>query len=140
MIKRYSSSCVKFTINVKKNGTSYPIVFDNWDPNDKRRWIEISDPDIQEQMEKAPDFNVYFWLDGVTEEPIQEKKEEKVQPEAEIQPTSNKLKPHQSKDLFSAKRWLNQVGVPYNKMKNKETMISLAEEHGYELTFETNIK
>lgn len=137
MIKKYSSPAGRFTINVKKDGKSIPLVFDQYDPDEKRRFIHVSDPDIQEQMEKSKDFNVYFRCDGVLS------MDNAVIPamlpliEPVIEAKSN---PIEKKDLMDAKRWLNSIGVPYNKMKNKDVVVGLAKEQGYDLSFETDKK
>jgi hypothetical protein len=146
MIKIYSSPCLKFTVNVKKDGKSFPVVFDRWNAETRRRWIVISDPDIQRQMESLEDFNVYYTLDEIVEEvvdPIEEISEEVITPEPVIEvdkPLDVKksgelaLKKVNKKDFVEAKRWLNTLGIPYTYMKNKETLIALAKEQGYALS------
>lgn len=134
MIKRYSSPCVRFTVNIKKDGKSFPLTFDCWDPNDKRRYILVSDPVIQKQLESLEDFNVYYRLDGVIEEEktvIEESKDSELPKKASLETVVKK-------DLMEAKRWLNQCGVSYSKMRSKDTVIVLARELGYELSLESD--
>jgi hypothetical protein len=138
MVKKYSSPAARFTINVKKDGKSYAIDFDNYDPEEKRRWIEISEPEIQKQMEASADFNVYFKCDGVTK---WDSPEAVMAPIPLINPEVKKSDEIiEKKDLMEAKRWLNSIGVPYNKMKNKDVVVSIAKDQGYILNFETDKK
>lgn len=134
MVKVYSSPCIKFTVNVKLGGKSVPIVFDTWDANERRRMVSISDPDVQEKMEKCPDFNVYFKLDG-----IQEVDESVLVPITAAQDHQKTNKEMFVKDLMEGKRWLNSLGVPYSKMKTRDTVVGIAKDHGYDLKI-TNIK
>ena len=138
MVKKYSSSCVKFTINVTKDGKSIPIVFDRWDQEYRRRWILISDPVIQAMMEKSPDFNVYFRLDGVVEEEVPIAEIHKIAPKVTETEKPKDLITVRKKDLLEAKRWLNSFGIAYSRMKNRETVATIAKEQGYNLVFETS--
>lgn len=67
-VKRYSSSCVKFTANVKINGKQTQIVFDRYNSEQKRRFIDISDLFIQKQLDNDPGLNTYFKCDFVIED------------------------------------------------------------------------
>ena len=140
MIKIYSSPAGRFTINIKKNGKPFALSFDNYDSEAKRRWIKVSDPDIIKQLDESKDLNVYFTCDGVIEDenpPVVVKLED-IQELPVIEPkVAARI---EKKDLLEGKRWLNSIGVPYNKMKNKETVINLAYEQGYELSFESDNK
>jgi hypothetical protein len=140
MLKKYSSPCVKFTVNVKKDGKQFPIVFDGWNSEQKRRWIVISDPDIQAQMEKLEGFNVFYTLDESWEEETNVIIPDKYI-ESNVVPAIEKLKVPggialkviYKKDFVEAKRWLTTLGIPLTYMRNKERLIELAKEQGYEL-------
>lgn len=125
--KKYSSSCVKFTVNIKKDGKQTPIVFDRYDPERKRRYIEISDKDIQEQMEKSPDYKVYFSLDQIT---LDESEKEL----AAVEATINRLS---FSTVKAAKEWLNNDhSIPYHRLMNKEAILKEALKLGFTLSIE----
>ena len=152
--KRYSSPSVRFTINVKKNGKQTPLVFDQYSSDYKRRFIVVTDPEVMEQLEKSPDFKVYFHLDQEfdipdPEEVINANDEESLE-EVEItdvedpineveehqeETTDDKVK-HFSKSL-DAKKFLNDLGVAYNKITTKDAMISEGAKLGYTIVFES---
>lgn len=142
MKKIYSSPAARFTINVKKDGKPLAISFDRYDPDSKRRWIVVEDPEIMEQLDNSKDKDVYFTCDRVVEEeqaetiPPSKLLEFVTEPDPEIE-VSNKIV---KKDLAEGKRWLNSIGVSYSKMKSKAIVINLAREQGYELSFESDNK
>lgn len=118
-IKRYSSPCVKFTINVKVDGKQVPIVFDRFNHDDKRRFIEVDKRSIQEQMEKSKDFNVYFKLDFVIEDPKEKQ-----------------LLEFRTNDL--AKKWINKNhNIPYIRLGNRAMLDLEYGLLGFELQIET---
>lgn len=120
MIKRYSSACVKFTINVKVNGKQTPVVFDRYNQDTKRRFIDISDPEIQKQMEKSADFNVYFCMDYSIVDP-------------------NDLIVKEFSNWKDAKSWLNdEFEIPFKELPNKASVVSKAHKLGFELNFTTD--
>lgn len=161
--KRYSSPSVRFTINVKKNGKQTPLVFDQYSSDYKRRFIVVTDPEIMEQLEKNPDFKVYFHLDqefdipdpeevinANDEESLEEventdvnEPEENIAPDEDVEEveehqkelTDDKVK-HFSKSL-DAKKFLNDLGVAYNKITTKADMISEGAKLGYTIVFES---
>lgn len=69
MKKRYSSPSLKFTVNLKKEGKSFPVVFDQFDRERKRRFVIVADEEIQKQLEGNRDFRVYFTLDADYHDP-----------------------------------------------------------------------
>jgi len=143
-IKRYSSPCVKFTINVKIDGKMTGIVFDRYNHDDKRRYADISDSCIQEQMEKSSDFNVYFRLDFSISDPdaeieniieapakivVAEAKKEEVNPLKEVKIFSA---------IIKAKEWINKNhGVAYSKIVNLERLVSEYSKIGFDLKIST---
>jgi hypothetical protein len=68
-VKRYSSPCVKFTVNVKLAGKQIQVVFDRYNQETKRRYVDISNGEIQQLMEQCPDYNVYFRCEFSIEDP-----------------------------------------------------------------------
>lgn len=148
--KRYSSPCARFTVNVKADGKQQAIVFDRYNPDEKRRFVDVADKRIQEQMEKSPDFTVYFRLDyvfndepEVVETPIvpipsieaKEVVETQKEEQAENLLSSKKLR---ASTLTEAKKLINDLGVPFHRLTNKERVIKEASQLGYELEFVNN--
>lgn len=142
MKKIYSSPAARYTINVKKDGKPKAIVFDRYDPDSKRRWTVIEDPEIIEQLDNNKNLDVYYTCDKIVEDekvdiPAEKLMEFVMEPQPDAPAPGNVIV---KKDIAEGKRWLNSIGVPYNKMKNKETVINLAKEQGYELSFESDNK
>ena len=130
MIKRYSSPAQRFTVNVKKNGKPHAVVFDNYSPDQKRRYIDIKDPELQDQMEKSPDFRVYFRLDQVIND-------EQVTPQSsEIEaPESFAPVRKEFKSGVEARTWLNtEHGVSNSKLTNNQKIINEAAQLGFMIT------
>lgn len=121
MIKRYSSPCAKFTINVKVEGIQKAIVFDRYNADEKRRFIDINDKQVMESMEKSPDFNVYFRLDNTISEPEDEAEKELL------------LEDVNFKNNNEAKSFLNLKGVPMHKITNAAKIISEGKLLGYKI-------
>lgn len=117
------------------------IVFDRYDPDSKRRWTVIDDLEVIKQLDNSRDLNVYFTCDKIVEDeitvPASKLLEFVAEPLGDEPTVKNQIT---KKDLMEAKRWLNSIGVPYNKMKNKETVVNLANEQGYELILESDNK
>jgi hypothetical protein len=139
--KRYSSPSVQFTVNVKVDGKQTPLVFNQYSGDYKRRFVIVTDPDIQKQLEKSPDFNVYFHLDytrEINEEPKEESFEEQdnIQEPVNDQPNIAALTPKNFEKTIDAKKWLNELGIPYNRIATKDKMFEEAKRLGFELTIE----
>ena len=135
MIKRYSSPCVKFAVNVKKDGKSIAVVFDRYNQDDKRRFVLVSDPEIQKQMESKVDFNVYYKLDFSIAEESDSVNKEITQPN--LDSSSKELLSKHFKTGTEAKLWLNmELKVPTNKLTNKEKMKTEALLLGFIIEFE----
>jgi hypothetical protein len=142
-VKRYSSACSKFAINVKdKKGKPVCLVFDRYNPDAKRRFLDVENIEYQEQIEKSPDFKVYFRLDFIFPETDMLTKEmlpnasvckEEITIENEPQPFCVKL----FANVNEAKKWLNEQGIPFNKIPNKDKVVSEGKAIGYEIVFET---
>jgi len=129
-IKRYSSPCAKFTINVMVDNKQKAIVFDRYDHDQKRRFIDIDDSLIQGQIENSQDFNVYFKLDFEIAD------EEESEPKEEIKPDLPKI-PKVFTTMNEAKKWLNKNhDAPYNRMVNGAMTIHEYEFYGFELKIE----
>lgn len=123
---------MKFTINVKVDGKSTAIVFTGKDANRNRRTIEISSSNIQEQMEKSPDFGVYFSLDW--EKEIEETTQKEVIVfQDPIEPIIPK-KAYVAESLADAKKYLTLTGIRTYPSMNKEKAVEAAKESGIELT------
>lgn len=136
MIKRYSSPANKFTIVVKKDGKPTPLQFLNYDADEKRRYTEVSDPDIQKQLENDSAFNVYFKLDFIVQE------EQKVEMK-EIEPIKvEKVFQVKEFDRFmDCKTWLyKEMNIPIYKIANKGVAVELAKELGFDVKFKTDNK
>ena len=139
LVKRYSSSCARFTINVKVNGKQTPLVFNQYSMDYKCRFIEVSDPGIQEQLEKSPDFRVYFHLDYAREvESVKEESFEKqdIQTPKTEETNVTALTPKSFEKTLDAKKWLNEQGVSYSRIATKDKVFEEAKKLGFELIIE----
>lgn len=124
---------MRFTINVKVDGKPTAIVFAGKDANRNRRTIEISSSNIQEQMEKSPDFGVYFSLDWEKEIEEATEKEVILYHEHTIEPIIPK-KAYVAESLADAKKYLTLTGIRTYPSMNKEKAVEAAKESGIELT------
>jgi hypothetical protein len=124
MKKRYSSPCIRFTVNIKRNGKQFPITFPLWDNENRRRFIIIEDEEVQKQLESLYDFGRYFVLDpGYTDtDSIQ----------AEAVSAQNNLT-HEVETLAEAKKYLAELGIKVYPSMNKGKAIEAAAEQNIEL-------
>jgi len=123
---------MKFTINVKVDGKPTAIVFTGKDANRNRRTIEISSSNIQEQMEKSPDFGVYFSLDW--EKEIEETTQKEVIVFQDLIEPIIPKKAYVAESLADAKKYLTLTGIRTYPSMNKEKAVEAAKESGIELT------
>lgn len=129
-VKRYSSPCVKFTVNVKTAGKQIPIVFDRYNHETKRRYIDIADPLIQHLMETSPDFTVYFHLD------FEDKTGERTDLVTEFIPLTDSTKTFNT--VKEAKLWINEnYNIPYVRISNREQLTYEYNLIGFKLVFNT---
>jgi hypothetical protein len=124
MKKRYSSPCIKFTVNIKKNGKQFPLTFPMWDNERRRRFIDIDNEQVQKQLESLADFGTYFNLDNDYHDP---EEEIPVQVEEVKEPTVNT---HEVETLAEAKKYLSELGVKVFPSMNKVKAIVAAGEKG----------
>lgn len=134
LIKRYASPCLKFTENVKVDGKQFPIVFDRFNNDTKRRYVEISDPAIQAQFEKSASFNVYFFLESeVTITETEKVEVNHVEVPAPKLPANVK----RFKNAKDCKEWLNkEQGIAYREILTTDNMIKKGAEKGFIIEFE----
>lgn len=128
MKKQYSSPCMKFTINVKKDGKPYAVVFKDYDRKKKRRIIVISDEEIQKQMEASKDFGVYFHLDKDYHDYSETKKADPI-----IEAPTETIPVHEEETLADAKKYLASVGIKTYPSMNKAKAIEAAKEKNIQL-------
>lgn len=124
MKKRYSSPCMKFAVNIKKDGKQLPIVFPLWENDTRRRYIIVEDEEVQSKMEASPDFGTYFHLDYAFEDTDEALTEV-------IQETTNPQ--HEEENLAAAKKYLAELGVKVYPSMNKAKAIEAAKEKQIEL-------
>ena len=120
--KRYSSPCQKFTVNIKKNGKQFPLVFPNWDNDAKRRYIIIEDEEVQKQLESLADFGVYYHLDLGFHEEVTET------------PTEQLMNQVETENLAEAKKYLSGIGIKVYPSMNKAKAAEAAAERNIVLT------
>lgn len=123
MKKRYSSPCMKFTVNIKKDGKQFPVVFPLWDNENRRRFIIIEDEETQNKLEKAAEFGTYFNLDHGYEDTAEAE-------EVISEPTNPQ---HEVESLADAKKYLAELGVKVYPSMNKAKAIEAAKEKQIEL-------
>ncbi len=133
MLKQYSSTAKRFTIHVKIDGVQKPIDFLSRDTARKVVFFQTYDEDIQEQLEKSPDFGKYFQLDwekDIEEEPKKDV-EEDIEEEPKVEIPEREIK---VKNVQDAKEYLNKKeGVPFSKLVSKDMVEKQAAQKG--LTF-----
>ena len=132
MKKRYSSPCIRFTVNIKKDDKQFPITFPLWDNENRRRFIIIEDEEVQKQLESLKDFGIYFHLDSgyldmdaVEPSPGEKKDDEIIKTDI--------LPAEEYETLADAKRFLASIGVIVYPSMNKAKAISVAQEKGIQL-------
>ena len=124
MKKRYSSPCIRFTVNIKRNGKQFPITFPLWDNENRRRFVIIEDEEVQKQLESLKDFGIYFHLDSGYLDT------ETGQEEVVSEP---KNPAHEVETLADAKKYLSELGVKVYPSMNKAKAIEAAKEKQIEL-------
>lgn len=129
LTKRYNTPCARFQIQVKKDNTPVQLSFDGYDADQKRRFLDVTDYDIQRQLEASPDFNVYFFLEAFTwDSPV-------------LQPEVKPVKVVEFKNGTEAREWLyKEKKVPLLELKNKDKMVEIAKGLGYEISFKNDLK
>jgi hypothetical protein len=128
MNKRYSSSRLKFTINLKIDGEPLILVFKSFDQAERRRYTIVSDPKIQAALEANKDFNAYFTLD------LDYHDESEEVPVKEHKPTeTQKENVKEVQSLAEAKKYLASISVRVYPSMNKGKAIEAAKERGIEL-------
>jgi hypothetical protein len=141
-LKRYSSPCKKITVNVKIDGKQVGIVFDRYNHDSKTRFVDVSDKNIQSQLEASPDFTVYFHLDYTIADPIEvipieAKPIEVVKPVVPVIEAKKEVPTKEVKEfpnITKAKEWINKDhGVAYSKMANVEKVTSEYNKLGFDL-------
>lgn len=128
MNKKYSSSRLKFTINLKIDGKSLALVFDSFDQAERRRYIIVSDPKIQAALEANKDFNAYYSLDLDYHDDSEEVAV------IEHKPTeTQKENVKEVESLAEAKKFLAGISVKVYPSMNKGKAVEAAKERGIEL-------
>jgi len=126
MKKRYSSTRLKLTVNIKIDGKPKVIEFDSWDQAEKRRYIVIDDPKIQEALENNPGLTVYYQLDkDYHGEDVDAVFVEETQINEEV---------YEVETLAEAKKYLAENGVRTYPSMNKAKATEAAKELGIKLT------
>lgn len=151
MLKRYCAFCSKYSITLElSDWKNITLEFSGKNPLTKERFADVSDPLIQEALEKTASFNVYYyksnhWNSISTDEQIADLgmsvipgaitfdyESEKVEQKEE----QNGLIKKEFQTGKDAKSWLNsEHHVSFALLGNKQAIIEKGLELGFEISF-----